>query len=324
MVDFCKIMYKGLVKTIIQIVVSVILVYFASKRVDLLGIFRSLLKVPPALIIFTLLYSIFSSFFSSWRWGLLILKNPKLKDILFLIKCNYMAMFYSFFIPSSLSADLVRWMPLVKRYNGISKTRLAASVVADRLVGASAFFPLALISAIVGKVFKFNVPDYVVLVSGLGCLCIILLYLFMYYIDLFSRFERIHILGRVIGGIRKFKVQNGSIPLRVFTLSMVVQIVGIFPVWVRSLYLGAGISLVAIYIFMPIISLVLMLPISISGFGVREQLYLFFFTQGGVSDEKVMLVSAFSYLANIMIALIGAAMVIPFPNFFRGLKKQLK
>jgi hypothetical protein len=208
-------------------------------------------------------------------------------------------------------------MPLVGRYNEVSRTRLAGSVLVDRIVGASAFFPLAFISAIVGRMFKFSVPGYVVWVSVMGCLCIVLLYLFMFYIDSFSKFGSNHSLGVVINVVKKFKSQNGRIPFKIFMISLVVQVVGILPVWVRSFYLNAGISLLAVYIFMPIISLVLMLPISISGFGVREQLYLFFFTQGDISAEKVILVSSFSYLANIMVSLVGAIMLIPIPHFLK-------
>jgi len=80
---------------------------------------------------------------------------------------------------------------------------------------------------------------------------------------------------------------------------------------VRSQFLGAGFSLLSVYIFIPVISLALLLPVSIAGFGAREQLFLFFYSQIGVTAQKILLVSTFSGLANILFALMGGLLLIP-------------
>jgi len=292
-------------KKLIQLVISVALILLAFQKIDVRELLLGLLNVPLLLVIFTIVYSFFSMVVSSWRWGIILLKAPKWADVLFLVKCNYLALFYSLSLPSSMSGDLFRWMPLVKRYPEKGKLGIAGSVLIDRVVGASAFFPVALIAGIIGKMMNFSFPDYLLLIFGLGCLVIVVFYLGLHFINLEGVSSNNRIVRNLIKVVLLIKNEDTSLLLQVFLVSILVQLVGIFPVWVRSQFLDVGFSLLSVYIFIPIVSLVLMLPISIAGFGAREQLFLFFFMQTGVSAQKIMLVSAFSGVANILLALMG-------------------
>jgi hypothetical protein len=61
---------------------------------------------------------------------------------------------------------------------------------------------------------------------------------------------------------------------------------------------------------MPIISLILVLPISWAGFGARENLFLIFFGQLGYPTEKLLLVSTFGGIMGILNALIGGLVLL--------------
>jgi hypothetical protein len=77
------------------------------------------------------------------------------------------------------------------------------------------------------------------------------------------------------------------------------------PIWFISQIIGAGMSLVQIYIVVPVVALVLLLPISIGGFGAREQIYLFFFSQMGLVADKILAVSTVGGILGILNILIG-------------------
>ena len=47
-----------------------------------------------------------------------------------------------------------------------------------------------------------------------------------------------------------------------------------------------------------------------AGFGAREQLYLFFFSQTGAFAEKILLMSTFSGVMGILGSLIGGLMLL--------------
>jgi hypothetical protein len=82
------------------------------------------------------------------------------------------------------------------------------------------------------------------------------------------------------------------------------------PTWFYSLIFGVGISIVQVYLFVPIISLILVLPISVAGFGARENLFLYFFSQLGFADEKILLVSTFGGIIGILNALVGGLLLL--------------
>lgn len=298
-------------KRLLQASLTIVLVYLAFQKIDVRILLTNLLNVPVILVVFTILYSFFSCMFSSWRWGIFLLKTPSLRDVLFLTKCSYQASFYSFFLPSSMSGDLIRWIPLIKKYPEKSKTALAGSVLVDRVVGATAFFPLALISVLVGMRVGFFFPNYLLWLFVLGCLSIVLFYLLVFKVNLGGFLEQYKFTRKFSGVVKSIKREHRASLLKGFFVSLLVQLVGTFPFWVRSELLGAGFSLLSVYIFVPIISLVLMLPISVAGFGAREQLFLFFFSQTGSSSQEIILVSTFSGIAAILVALVGGITTLP-------------
>ena len=70
--------------------------------------------------------------------------------------------------------------------------------------------------------------------------------------------------------------------------------------------LGLDLPLAYYMIFVPITSLVLVLPISFAGLGVREGAYVFLFTQAGAVPEVALSMSLLVYvLGTVVPGLIG-------------------
>ena len=93
-------------------------------------------------------------------------------------------------------------------------------------------------------------------------------------------------------------------------ISIVGQIIWTLPIWFYSLIFGAGMSLLSVYVLVPIINLILVLPISIAGFGAREQLFIYFFVPLGIAEEKILLVSTFTGVMGIFNALLGGLLML--------------
>ncbi len=118
------------------------------------------------------------------------------------------------------------------------------------------------------------------------------------------------------------KKENKKAILKVFIISLFIQIISIFPVWVAAVFLGVNFSLISVYIFMPIISLILLLPISVAGLGAREQLYLFFFSQVGITQEKILLVSTYQSVMGIIVSLIFGLFFLVSPIIWKFFKEK--
>ena len=91
-------------------------------------------------------------------------------------------------------------------------------------------------------------------------------------------------------------------------ISLGVQLVQIAAHWIGYQALGAPIAYSDLLFFLPLITLLAMVPISLGGMGVREGLGIFFFTLlPGVGREAVLAEAGFRYLLMAVMAVVNIA-----------------
>ena len=290
---------------ILRIVAAAILIYLAFQRVNIWSVLSQLAKVPLWFVIVNVIYGFFVSMLGAYRWGLLLFDKPNLREVLTFTRANYMGGFYALFLPSSMAGDLIKWVPIHKKYPEIGKAKLLSSVLIDRVVGFTAFILVAFVSAVIGKLLNFNFPNYLFLVFMFLFIGTIVFYVLVFNFDIGKLLEKIPFLNKLVHVVDLLKKENKKRIIRCLLVSFVCEFAWFCPVWLISLVFGTGFSLLSVFIFMPIISLLLILPISVAGFGGREYLFLFFFSQIGIADEKILLVSAFIGLIGILNSVIG-------------------
>jgi len=72
--------------------------------------------------------------------------------------------------------------------------------------------------------------------------------------------------------------------------------------------LGIPLSLdrgLSFFVFIPLLGLLMVLPISINGLGVREGMGIILFTQIGLLEEQALLVEFITYIIMVVVSLIG-------------------
>ncbi|MBU3935346.1 flippase-like domain-containing protein, partial [Patescibacteria group bacterium] len=134
---------KVLGSKIFRLVLSATLLYFAFRRVDVVGLANDLARVPVWFVVVILVYSFLGMLLGSARWSLLVLGKISLKDVWCFSKVNMIGGFYGLFLSSPVGGDFFKWAYLHKKYKEISKARLGFSVIVDRTVGLSAFAMVA-------------------------------------------------------------------------------------------------------------------------------------------------------------------------------------
>ena len=106
--------------------------------------------------------------------------------------------------------------------------------------------------------------------------------------------------------VQFIRTKSKSRVISCLLVAFVIEFIWIMQVWLVSNIFGAGFTIISVFIFLPIIALILILPISIAGFGAREHLFLFFFSQAvATSDAKILLVSSFMGIIGILNAVLG-------------------
>lgn len=293
-----------------QLSFSAILIFIAFRRVNIAHLLRDVHQAPWWVVIVLLVYMAISMVLGGLRWGILVLGKVSMKDVLAFTRATYAGCFYSLFFPSSVGGDLLKWTSLLKKYPDISKLKLAGTALIDRVIGFSAFSIAALIALIVGKILKYQFPDILFwLFIGIN-LGLVFFYVLVFTLDFEKLLSKFKFMSKLLEVVDLLKNSNKKRIIICFLISLVSEPVWMLMTWFSSLTFKAHIKLLQVFIFMPIISLILVLPISWAGFGARENLFLVFFGQLGFPAEKLLLVSAFTGILGILNALIGGLVLL--------------
>lgn len=297
----------------VRIGFSIVLIYFAFKKVDVVDLVKQLVGVNPLFVVLNVLVAILTSGLVAYRWSLLLIKKPGFKDVWLFIKSAWAASFYGMFLPTAAAGDVLKWIIIDEKYPEIPKTKLLGSIVMDRGIGLSMFVFTGNLMLLLARVKGVTIPWPIELLFwGLFVGCIV------FYVSLalgwLPKIWQIKWLKKFESVSDLIKKENTSQVFRCLSVSFVSELVWILQMWLICWYFGTGLSVMSIFIFLPVISMILALPISFAGFGAREQLFLFFFGSMARSSESLLLSSAFFGILGIINSLIGGLVTLT-PDF---------
>ncbi len=229
---------------------------------------------------------------------------------------TFVGFFFNNLLPANIGGDVMRGYGLAKHTE--QNAAAAASVVLDRLIGLSAYMSVAAVSAL-GVVFLTGRqelwPLAVVAVAALAALLTLAALLISRRISrAISRLLHRGVLEKVAGiwdalaqAFELYRFQY-----RTLALAFLIGLTGIATTsmvnYVLSLALGGGIPLLDIFLFTPLIALVLIIPISIGGIGLSQVAYPFFYGLVGVSGELALALSLFVQAVQIFCSLPGGVL----------------
>jgi uncharacterized membrane protein YbhN (UPF0104 family) len=120
-----------------------------------------------------------------------------------------------------------------------------------------------------------------------------------------------NILGKIRSlyiSINKYRSHIDTL-IKVLLLSIIFQVVSITSIYIVSLSLNLDISIVYLFIVLPVVQLLITIPITINAYGSREVLYVYFFTQVGLTTAEAVTfsisVTILSFIAYLPGALAG-------------------
>ena len=152
---------------------SVVMIYFAFRKVDVLSLFKQLAGMKIWFLVANILITFSLVSLISYRWSLLIIKKPRWKDIWVFTKSSFAASFYGLFFPTAAAGDVLKWIIIDEKYPEIPKSKLLGSVLLDRFIGLSMFVLTGVIMLLVGRLNGVTISWIIELVFwGLffGCL----------------------------------------------------------------------------------------------------------------------------------------------------------
>jgi uncharacterized protein (TIRG00374 family) len=233
-----------------------------------------------------------------------------------LLSFTFVGLFFGNFLPTNVGGDLVRGYDLARHTQLPAET--AISVLVDRMMGLIAFVFVAVVMALLvvyseGLVALWEVAAIAALV--LLALCGVFAVMLsdrlraqlrrLFGISFLSRLVPLY--DRLSTALSAYRRSYAALAV-CFCISILVLTIGSVVNYLISLSLGGGISLLHIFLFTPLITFVLLIPISLGGIGLNQSAYVFFFNLVGVPEQRSLAISLIMQAIIIISSLPGGVL----------------
>lgn len=294
-----------LVRAVISCAVIALLIY----NIDIAYVFRQI--VNSRVEFFALLFAIDIIAYTAraWRWHMVL----GIWDISFPITTLFFytqgGRLFDYLLPSSIGGDVYR-VYLSARASQ-SRAGSLLGIVLDRLTGMSAGFVFAGIGLALLTVRHITVPHAEVVIACIAGWFIAMALLFSKRLEtLMDSLQTDNALLRKLQRFFQTMALARSHPRRVlaaFCISFLIKSQEIFAAYFVSKALGFDVPFLYCMAFVPVIGFIIVVPVSISGLGIRESLYIFFFTTIGLTSSQAFTLSITQFGWMALMGICGGA-----------------
>lgn len=290
----------------IKFAVSAGLLWFIARGIDVDAVGRQMVGADPLWLMVAVLLAAAVLPMAAIRWQMVTraIHAPIMaRDTLSITAIGW---FFNQTLPSTIGGDAVR-VYLAWR-TGITKTGAIHGILLDRLMGLFVVLALATIflpPLLAGLDTDFQRWFLIVFIAvGYGGYAVLLAASSRVAI----RLEHLH-LGRLLRALSRdarstlLSLSPGGV---ILVISVALQIVQIASVYAIAIALGVDVSFTAIMIALPAVLLISSLPVSLAGWGVREQSMMVTLGAMGVVPTEALAISVLLGLSWIVIGIPGA------------------
>ena len=291
--------------SLVRLLVTVAILVYLAADIDMAVAARAVLSVRPGHLIAVLGLVAIDRSVMILRWILLLRGSgvaiePSRAASIFLISS-----FVGSFLPAGVGGDAARAYGLSRQ--DATGSEALASVVVDRVLGILSLVLMGLVGLLVwtpagDAAWQWGLVAGIVLTAAAALLWTDALIRTAVPIAWQSRraFERILRVSDAVGRYR----ERGPVLAQVMVWSIVVQLLRILQAYLLGLGLGLTVPFTYYLLFMPVGLLMLLLPISVSGFGLPQGVIVWLLRPVGVADEQ-------SFALSTLIVLTGLAGNLP-------------
>ena len=250
----------------------------------------------------------------AWRWQALLASKGLHEPLMWLTKLYFMGYAAGQVLPTSIGGDTVRIAAHARRRPD-AKAEAAGAVLMERVVGSAGTLVLVAIGLVLAIGRYNNIREVVILEIALSVALVLALSL------MFSRRTNVWLQER--GGTRRlargfralWEAMHGyrSQPralLLVLAATVVLQFIRILAIWLCGEAVGIDVSPLVYIVMGPLLFLVMLIPFTINGLGVREAFFIAFLGRFGVDADAAFATGFLFYAVTVATSLPGAAIML--------------
>ena len=292
------------VMLIAKLVITVALLWWLSRKLDLGIVLQKLLLISPAALLLSLVLLFCGNLLAVVRWNIFVKMIGIRTPTSTILRYGLIGCFFNQALPSSLGGDGIQFWLLYRDH--IPASSALRSIFLDRLVGFGLLLLLSLygLPGLLRELFAVDVRVYLI---ALACCLFFGAAAFKIIADQKDRLNRYRIgrlLVQIVGDL-KLLTRNYPRLAEVSLISIIAQLVVFCVVWILVREFDPSVSFVDILTVSPVIFILLIIPISIAGWGLREGLFVAGLGLIGVSHDAALISSILFGLASLAASLIG-------------------
>ena len=250
----------------------------------------------------------------AWRWQALLASKGLHEPLMWLTKLYFMGYAAGQVLPTSIGGDTVRIAAHARRRPD-AKAEAAGAVLMERVVGSAGTLVLVAIGLVLAIGRYNNIREVVILEIALSVALVLALSL------MFSRRTNVWLQER--GGTRRlargfralwealhgYRSQPRAL-LLVLAATGVLQFIRILAIWLCGEAVGIDVSPLVYIVMGPLLFLVMLIPFTINGLGVREAFFIAFLGRFGVDADAAFATGFLFYAVTVATSLPGAAIML--------------
>ena len=298
---------RGYIIFAVKVTVSAGLLYFLLTRINLESFIAAGQDFPMwSLAPLTVLF-VGTVFFGSWRWQIFLSAHGVRQSILKGVKLYLVGYFFNNFLPSGVGGDVVRGYSAGKDAGRMSE--VYASIAAERLTGLLGTMLIALIFL---PIVRPPSPlSAIILLLNAALWAGTILFIFLNFENFLRKllgklpFGVGHKIADFVEAVRHFR-KDRVVLLKGLLLSVIYQGSLISFVWVvAQVAVVKEIPWSAYFVFVPLVWVISLIPISLNALGVREASFSYFFGMWGAPEAKGLLVSLVFFGTSVIAGAVG-------------------
>ncbi len=302
----------------LQITVSGGLVAYLLWLVDIDRTASLIASSDPAYVVAALAIFLVTTWGMSWRWQLLLASKGIHEPLGWLTKLYFVSYAAGQVLPTTIGGDAVRIVEHARRRPTV-KGETVAAVLMERAVGAAGTLLMVALglAVVAGRFENLQLVVWVELAFAAVLALVAVL--------LFSRRTSRHLVRTVFPLGRRVRLER---PLRSLYLAMHdyrsrpgvlglvllatlgVQLPRFGAIWLCGEAIGVEMSPLPYLLLGPLLFLVMMMPFTINGLGVREAFFVAFLAQFDVSADAAFATGVVFYVVTVLAALPGALILL--------------
>ncbi len=306
---------KRFLSTCGKLVLSVALLWYLFWISDLSRFVDIVESIHPIYIPLAWIYYGICTWLSAYRWKILLEAKDVHAPVSKLFSFYMVGMFFNNFLPGAVGGDIVKVRDL---YRYTRRFQLAVtSVFLERFTGLIGLTFLGIGGAVIGLS---KIESVLILACLVGAAILLALVVAIIWFplgaNLVSRvlsilparkiLETIKALYQLLHSYRKHK---GALWWSI-AVSVLVQLLFAVYYALAAITLGIDADVLYFVLFLPVITIVTMVPISLGGLGVREAIMVMLFAEVGVSSADVLAISLSVYVVNTALSLWGGLILL--------------